>query len=274
MHNLLVLLTNLLPSFHLLNFNPNAPSTALGHKHPHPKHCKLLSSVTYHNQWGPQFIENDYFCDLPTLSDAQLPIPLPIPLDPHEASPRRKGGGRGGSTSPQQKRQQHTHINPPPANKHQIKDFSCDSLPHAKPLDPTKGASLLYTLTQLSNQSCIPPGHLREYTEIPRSWSADWSFTNLNRGDETICDWYTELANVAQALHYYCENSLEREVVDGGWGEAVGYGRDSERKGQVWCMRYSNRGWGEEAFERKCLALDEDEEWGGEVGSLEGEGEL
>ena len=46
--------------------------------------------------------------------------------------------------------------------------------------------------------------------------------------------------------------------MDEGLGEALAYGRDRERDGnggQVWCFRYSKRGWEEKVFGEKCLGM-------------------
>ncbi|KAF8420785.1 hypothetical protein EV426DRAFT_610727 [Tirmania nivea] len=216
------------------------------------KHCKFLSTVTYHGDWGPLFVENSYACDLPPLRPHK-PTPaypiLPIQPYPH---PR-----------PKKTHRQHPSLPPAirgrlPTEKHQIISYGCATPPHASPLDQTKGSTLLYSIPQLTNQSCIPPGHLREYKEYHRPWSADWAFTNFNRGEEEICDWYWELGQVVNALHMYCENSVERGEVDGKLREAFAYGRDREREesgGQLWCLRYSKKGWGEKVFGEKCLGL-------------------
>jgi len=70
-----------------------------------------------------------------------------------------------------------------------------------------------------------------------------------------MCDWYTELAMIGNALNWYCEYSLERGYVDGERGEVLAYGRDKEREAQLWCLRYSERGWGLGEFDEKCLGV-------------------
>ena len=56
----------------------------------------------------------------------------------------------------------------------------------------------------------------------------------------------------------YCAHSIERGEVDGKLREVFAYGRDRERDesgGQVWCLRYSKKSWGEKVFGDKCLGI-------------------
>ncbi|KAF8461946.1 hypothetical protein BDZ91DRAFT_736094 [Kalaharituber pfeilii] len=178
----------------------------------HRKHCKRLSTVTYRDNWGPLFVESIYKCDLPLLksppSSQSTPPPSPEqePLHPHTE-------GRL------------------PSQLHQIISYGCAPFPSPSPLSQAKSSTLLYALPLLTNQSCLPSSHLAEYRDVKRPWSARWSLTNYNRGEETICDWYTELAKIASALHQYCEHSLERGPVGGGGIRKIIRGR-GVRKGE------------------------------------------
>ncbi|KAF8433615.1 hypothetical protein BGX38DRAFT_1101760 [Terfezia claveryi] len=238
-----------------LTVDPAAPDSlsadTTGHR---SKHCKLLSSVTYYDPWGPLFVENSYACDLGPLHPHKPTAAYPIlPIQPYPTPHPRA----------QKPRQQRLPLPPTvrgrlPTEKHQIISYGCATPPHASPLDQSKVSSLLYSLPQLTNQSCIPPGQLREYKEYHQPWGADWAFTNFNRGEEEICDWYWELGQVANALHMYCEHSFERKQVDGKLTEVFAYGRDREREesgGQLWCLRYSKKGWEEKLFGEKCLGM-------------------
>lgn len=232
------------------------------------KHCKLISSVTYEDSWGPLFIENDYKCNLPPLSYPKQKRGSKISalkVTPHEY-PQHPN-----SNSQQDPLLDLTSALP--KDKHQIISYGCAAIPDPQPLDPTKLSSLFYTIPQLTNQSCIPPGHLKEYKEVHKPWNARWAFTNYNRGKEVICDWYQELAQVGNALDKYCEHSLERGEVEGNLGEVLAYGRDREREeeggAQLWCVRYSTRGWKEKAFEEKCLGVELEEEEEKEEGEEE-----
>ena len=64
----------------------------------------------------------------------------------------------------------------------------------------------------------------------------------------------------------YCEYSLERGDVDGQLGEVLAYGRDREREekggAQLWCLRYTKRGWNEPAWNEKCLGIGLEEKNG------------
>ena len=63
---------------------------------------------------------------------------------------------------------------------------------------------------------------------------------------------------MAKALNFYCENSLERQRDEDSLREVLAYGRDKERDpagGQLWCLRYSDRGWGFSGFDEKCLGV-------------------
>lgn len=227
------------------------------------KHCKLVSSVTYQDSWGPLFTENDYECDLPLLSShtpkRRYEIPI-LKVTPYDFPQHPKSNA--------QKESLLDLTSTLPKDKHQIISYGCAALPDPQPLDPTKLSSLFYTIPQLTNQSCILPGHLKEYKEVHKPWNARWAFTNYNRGKEMICDWYQELAQVGNALDKYCEHSLERKEVEGKLGEILAYGRDREREeeggAQLWCVRYSTRGWKEKAFEEKCLGVGLEQKEGGE----------
>jgi len=104
------------------------------------------------------------------------------------------------------------------------------------------------------NQTCLEPGEAREFVDIRLAWSADWRFVAVNRGEEQSCEWYQELANVAEALHYVCYFSeLGTGLGERNGGiEALAWGK---KEGMRWCLRYSQRGWGEKVWEEKCLGI-------------------
>ena len=225
------------------------------------KYCKLFYSVTYHDAWGPLLVEDSYKCDFTStdseqqqqqqqqLFDEEEPV-----LQSRRLTTKRQGGGD--DSGDEDTSSEGNHL---PRNKHQITSFGCLPLSDGEPIDLTRDSNLLFALSELTNQSCLPPGHLREYREYSVPWGSHWAFTNINRGSEVICDWYEELSNVAKALNLYCTNSFERP--DGGdesLMEMLAYGRDREREaigGQHWCLRYSDRGWGSSGFDEKCLGV-------------------
>lgn len=146
-------------------------------------------------------------------------------------------------------------------DKHQIVNYGCAFLPDARRLSPGKYSNLFWGLNQMVNQSCIQPGEVAEFIDYEKTWTAGWRFTNVNRGKEPICDWYTEMSNVAQALHFFCYHTLngglgyDAQDLSGG-SEILAYGRDKdEKRNQWWCLRYSKRGWGEDVFDEKCLGV-------------------
>ena len=255
--------------------------THKGHAPPHTsKFCKLFYSVTYHDMWGPLFIEDSYKCNFTSDSSAASVEPEQqllgtagsgggeepvlqsrrLTTNLHGGDDGEEDGGDENTSSPSSSSSSSSlpgnHL---PRNKHQIISFGCLPLPDAEPIDLTRDSTLLYTLPYLTNQSCLPPGHLREYRDYPRPWEARWAFTNINRGSEVICDWYEELGNVAKALNLYCANSFERPGDDESLVEMLAYGRDREREaigGQHWCLRYSDRGWESSGFDEKCLGVE------------------
>lgn len=257
-----------------------------GVDHTH-KYCKLFYSVTYHDMWGPLFVEDSYKCDFTAQYSSESVMSV---------GEKGQDGGVYTDVEPvlQSRRfiKSHRHkaryedndddddnaekiSSSLPKDKHQIINFGCLPLPDAELIDITRDSTLLAVLPEITNQSCLPPDHLREYREYPRSWMAHWAFTNINRGKETICDWYSELSMVAKALNLYCESSFERHSDGESLREVLAYGRDREREatgGQRWCLRYSDKGWGYPGFDEKCLGVGgdvEEEEVVEEFGEIE-----
>ncbi|KAI5850316.1 hypothetical protein DFP73DRAFT_524076 [Morchella snyderi] len=234
--------------------------------------CKLAYTVTYYNTWSPIFIENRYTCDFsksphhtatPTSTDTPPPLHIPAPFSHpagnHTADPRIAPAPPQPLTYAQQRTA---------STKRTITHYGCVPLPHRQPLPRDRHTNLFWGIQQLPNQSCLAPGEVSEFTDLQdRDWgAADWRFTSANRGHTRVCDWYTELANVARALHYFCFHTLGRpaEAEFGGGDEIIAYGRGQQEAagdgvgmgGMRWCMRYSEKGWGLGVFEEKCLGLD------------------
>lgn len=242
------------------------PAGTLGSAGKYP-HCKLTATHEYHDDFGPLFLENRYACTFPhspsthppkTLSESTWgPIRLPPPWD-HPAGSQAgdpRVAERGSIISEAVDYAQQLRGS---QQKHQIVSYGCEYLPDAQRLPQNKYSNLFWGVSQLANQTCLAPGEVVEFVDYRRPWTPDWRFTNVNRGKETICDWYTELANVGRALHYFCYHTLgrpENEEFSGG-EEIVAFGRDSdERRGQRWCLRYSKKGWGEKVFGKECLGV-------------------
>ena len=82
----------------------------------------------------------------------------------------------------------------------------------------------------------------------------------MNRGERRWCEWLTEVAGAGEAVHLGCVHAgLGVGEVSGGreaLGSAEG-GRGTE--GVRWCVRYSERGWGEGEFEERCLGVGKEE---------------
>jgi len=234
-------------------------------------YCKLTATHEYHDNFGPLFLEHRYACTFPpspsvsrhhhhppprTYSDRIWgPIRLPPPWD-HPAGSQAgdaRVAERGGIISEAVDYMQQLRGS---QQKHQIVSYGCEYLSDAQQLPQNKYSNLFWGVSQLANQTCLAPGEAVEFVDYHRPWTADWRFTNVNRGKETICDWYTEMANIGRALHYFCFHTLgrsENEEFSGG-EEIVAFGRDSdERRGQRWCLRYSKKGWGEKLFSKECL---------------------
>jgi len=234
-------------------------------------YCKLTATHEYHDNFGPLFLEHRYACTFPpspsvsrhhhhppprTYSDRIWgPIRLPPPWD-HPAGSQAgdaRVAERGGIISEAVDYMQQLRGS---QQKHQIVSYGCEYLSDAQRLPQNKYSNLFWGVSQLTNQTCLAPGEAVEFVDYHRPWTADWRFTNVNRGKETICDWYTEIANIGRALHYFCFHTLgrsENEEFSGG-EEIVAFGRDSdERRGQRWCLRYSKKGWGEKLFSKECL---------------------
>ncbi|KAG0129652.1 hypothetical protein HOY82DRAFT_563806 [Tuber indicum] len=234
-------------------------------------YCKLTGTYTYHDNLGPLFVEHRYTCDFPpSPSISRSPAPSkshsdhtwgPIRLPPPWDHPAGSQAGdarvaeRGSIISEAVDYAQQLRGS---QQKHQIVSYGCEYLPDSRPLPQNKYSNLFWGVSQLFNQTCLAPGEMVEFVDYRRPWTADWRFTNLNRGERSICDWYTEMANVGRALHYFCYHTLGRsgdEEFSGG-EEIVAFGRDSnERRGQRWCLRYSKKGWGEKLFDEECLGV-------------------
>jgi len=235
--------------------------------------CDFTSSVTYSDQWGPLFTENRYTCGFDSTSAPAIrpgqsraeaewgPIRFPLPWS-------HPGGSRGGDprvaergTLISEEEEYERAVRNAAQDKHQIVDYGCAFLPDARQLSPGRYSNLFWGLAQMVNQTCLQPGEVAELIDYEKTWTAGWRFTNVNRGKKPICDWYTELSNVAQALHYFCYHTLnggfgyDAQDTSGG-SEILAYGRDKdEERNQWWCLRYSKRGWGENVFDEKCLGV-------------------
>ncbi|PWW73963.1 hypothetical protein C7212DRAFT_299309 [Tuber magnatum] len=245
----------------LLLFFPTAILSNPGKR----SYCTLAGTHTYRDNFGPLFIENRYTCAFPPsyrrppsrihADRTWGPIRLPPPWD-HPAGSQAgdsRVAERGSITSEAVDYEQQLHGS---QQKHQIVSYGCEYLPDPQRLPRSMYSNLFWGVSQLANQTCLAPGEMVEFMDYRRPWTADWRFTNLNRGEGTICDWYTELANVGRALHYFCYHMLgrpENEEFSGG-EEIVAFGRDSDQhRGQRWCLRYSKKGWGERLFDEECL---------------------
>lgn len=222
--------------------------------------CKLTSSVTYNDPWGPLFVENRYACSLskslPRFStNSPKPFRVPAPYD-HPAGDHG-GDDRVGMTgcmiTDQVDYDQQVQAS---SSKHTITEYGCSPLEGAKALPRDKYSNLFWAMGQLTNQSCLDPGEAVEYVDFRRDWTADWRFTNVNHGEERVCDWYGELANVARALHYFCFHTLGKSTDDefSGGEEILAFGKNKD-EGQQWCVRYSKKGWKSAEFEEKCLGI-------------------
>lgn len=224
-----------------------------------PSRCHLQSSITYFDQWGPLFTENRYSCSFsgsspqPTnpLESFRVPAPYDHPAGDQGSDYRVVQTGAMISEE-----DAYNQLLQSSLTKHSVIDYGCTPLEDSKPLSRNKYSNLFWAMGQLTNQSCLDPGEAVEYVDFRRDWTADWRFTNVNRGKIRICDWYAELSNVAKALHYFCFHTLGRSADDeySGGEEIVAFGRDKDQS-QLWCMRYSKKGWNSVEFEHKCLGI-------------------
>lgn len=222
--------------------------------------CQLTSSVTYHDEYGPLFAENRYTCSFPSspsrfYKNSPKPFRVPAPYS-HPAGDRASDDriGRTGSViTDQVDYDQQIQAS---SSKHTITEYGCTPLEGGTLLSRDKYSNLFWAMGQLTNQSCLEPGEAAEYVDFRRDWTADWRFTNVNRGEARVCDWYSELANVAKALHYFCFHTLGRPSDDefSGGEEILAFGKDRDER-QQWCMRYSKKGWKSAEFEEKCLGI-------------------
>lgn len=222
--------------------------------------CRLTSSVTYHDPWGPLFVENRYTCSFPK-SPPRFPTtppkPFRVPTPYNHPAGDHGGDDRVGMTgsmiTDQVDYDQQVQSS---SSRHTITEYGCSPLESAEALPRDKYSNLFWAMGQLTNQSCLDPGEAAEYVDFRRDWTADWRFTNVNRGEERVCDWYGELANVAKALHYFCFHTLGKSADDeySGGEEILAFGKDKDES-QRWCVRYSKRGWKSAEFEGKCLGI-------------------
>ncbi|KAL7267127.1 hypothetical protein RUND412_010300 [Rhizina undulata] len=227
-------------------------------------YCNITKIVTYEDRWGPLFTEKTYSCDFPesprSSSSSPGPAPFRAPAPFSHPAGKRYGDERVAERGSLDYDDEALHREyRAQISKHQIHDYGCTSLPNPKHLNKDKYSNLFWGLGQLWNQSCLQPNTMVEYVDVKKSWTARWRLTNVNRGDEEICDWYSELGNVAAALHYFCFHTRglpEREERSGGF-EILAHGREG---GQRWCVRYSKRGMDEREFEDKCLGIEHEEE--------------
>ena len=239
--------------------------------------CRRTGTVVYQDPWGPIFTENTYKCSLPPSSSSSSST---ASLPRQELLPSRR-------RSPTQQQQQQQPLQARSPAKTTIKHYGCSLLPGAKQLDPSRYSNLFWGMRQLTNQSCIEPQEAREYVDAVTDWSADWRFVVVNtnplpsppgegagegegeggRARGRVCEWWTELANIAEALHFVCvysEIGTGLGESNGGveavaWGFGVG-GRDggggeSGEGGVRWCLRYSRRGWDDDVWRRFCLGI-------------------
>ena len=228
------------------------------------KYCKHTGTIPYHDQWGPMFIENAYICSFPAAAGltvqpgAPRTRPLTRPLlikNPDMRAPDNVDPAIAslGTLEPiavanERARQQAA------APKLTIPAYGCALLPEPARLSSELYSNLFWAMRQLTNQTCLDPGEAKEFVDIRRTWTADWRFVVVNRGAARRCEWWQDVANVAEALHYVCyysELGVGLQERSGGQ-EAVSWGVG---EGLRWCLRYSSRGWGDDAWEEKCLGV-------------------
>ncbi|KAF8243819.1 hypothetical protein K440DRAFT_611439 [Wilcoxina mikolae CBS 423.85] len=221
-------------------------------------YCNLTTSITYEDPWGPIFTEHAYTCTFPSSSPSlpsQYETPLTVPA-PYSHPAGQLGSdpmiASRGTVEPLTTTYHRLVLQS--SQKLTIPSYGCSILPHPARLSEGRYSNLFWGMRQLTNQSCLLPGEAREFVDVPQPWTADWRFSVANRGGERVCEWWQELANVAEALHYVCYYS---ELGTGlgersGGVEAVAWGQLGEVR---WCLRYSPRGWGEGVWEERCLGV-------------------
>lgn len=147
--------------------------------------------------------------------------------------------------------------------KHTLHSATClflqpyHQLPHGRVV-----SIVLPAISRLENQTCLDPGEAMEYSQMKSSWSSDWRMIVVNRGGERACEWTQDVANIGEALHGMCGFvGVGGRAFGGGEVEGVGSGvggrkrasDDPGTEGWRWCLRFSERGWGEEVFEDGCF---------------------
>jgi len=241
--------------------NPGTPSLPPFSATNSTSYCNRTATISYSDGWGPVFVEHSYACDFPSRSsvvtDNELQSPLTVPA-PYSHIAGQRGADRmvasRGTIEPVEVSFQRMLLQA--KQKITIPNYGCHLLPSPEHLDEGKYSNLFWGMRQLNNQSCVLPGEVKEFTDVRKAWTADWRFIVANKGDEKRCDWWQEISNIAEALHYVCyfsglgSSNSERS----GGIEAVGWGAE-KGMGLRWCMRYSKRGWGEDVFEEHCLGV-------------------
>jgi hypothetical protein len=236
--------------------------TASAHSHEHhdTTRCKRTTSLTYHDEYGPLFRESRYSCDLPSTlvpppPPEKQPITAPAPYS-HVSGQRGVDNMIGERGTLISERDLFSVMLLQAQQKRTIPAFGCDLFPDPQPLDEQRYSNLFWGMQQLMNQTCLDPGEVAEYIDPDTEWGADWRFTVANRGGKRECEWWQEVANVAEALHLYC---FFRDLGVGersGGIEAVSWGAADERgEGLRWCLRYGKRGWGEKVWQERCLGV-------------------
>jgi hypothetical protein len=254
---LVLLICSAFPATSLL-IKPTLPAFTAADK---TTYCNHTTSITYRDPWGPIFTEHSYHCDFPPSnhdgSDHSTQTPLIVPA-PYSSVAGQRGADpqivSRGTVEPVLTSYQRALLQA--HQKLTIPEYGCGLLPHPKKLDDNKYSNLFWAMRQLTNQTCVEPGEAKEFSDVRMPWTADWRFAVVNRGDKIRCEWWQELANVAEALHYVCYFSeIGAGVGERSGGiEALAWGRGQE-EGLRWCMRYSERGWGEDLFEEECLGI-------------------
>lgn len=161
-----------------------------------------------------------------------------------------------------------------PRPKPTLRDAECTVIPpYTKHDTADTFAALFYQIRNLENQTCLLPGEALEYGVLPDDWRSDWYVTVINTGSEMSCEWTEEISNIAYALYYVCVAAgLGGKIFGGEEIESVGTAIGGRKKDATdpgtekwrWCLRFANRGWGEEVWQQKCfggkLKLKDDEE--------------
>ncbi|KAI5843776.1 hypothetical protein BZA05DRAFT_410606 [Tricharina praecox] len=210
-------------------------------------YCNRTSTVTYGARWDPLFTENDYTCEFPPRSPLAL-------LAPHSSATAGQHGADGTLETSAVKRLQQLVLQPKP--KRRVPSYGCTLLPSPAHMNFENGCGLIPSMRRMSNRTCILPDEVQESAAWRWRGMDDWRFVVVNRGEEEWCEWWQEIANIAHALHYVCIFSgvMSSHPGKDGTVEAIAWGADEE-KGLRWCLRYSERGWGEQLFDELCLGV-------------------